>query len=246
MTENQAGTQSGVTERTLAPGSFFDLSRTPHRALFEGCRYAWDPLKSLEDYVRETARRDVRGQVSPGAWVVGDVYVGEGAWIAPAAVVLGPAIIGAGCEIRSHAYIRPFVVVGDDSVVGHACEIKHSFVFPECQVPHMAYVGDSILGYRAHLGAGVKLANTKINSEPIDVRFRDKVLSTGLEKFGAVLGDYVEIGCNTVLNPGTLVGPRTLALPNLTLRGVYPPDAFIKANGPEGIVRRRPQRRTEA
>jgi len=229
-----------ITEKCIAPNCFFGLSRTPHRALFEGRRYVWEALKALENYVRENARRETLGQISPGAWVVGEVHVGEGSRIEPGAVVVGPAIIGAGCEIRSHAYIRPFVIVGDDSVIGHACEIKRSFLFPECQVPHFAYVGDSILGYRAHLGAGVKTANVKINGEPIEVNVNGQKFATGLEKLGAILGDYVEIGCNTVLNPGTLIGPRTLAVANLSLRGFYPAEVFIKAGTPEGVVRRRP------
>ncbi len=228
------------SEKCLGPQCFFDLSRTPHRALFENRRFVWDVLKGLENYVRDTIKPEIRGQVSPGAWVVGEVYIGEGTRIEPGAVVLGPAIIGAGCEIRSHAYVRSFVIIGDDSMVGHACEIKNSILFPECVVPHFAYVGDSILGYRAHLGAGVKTANVKINGEPIRLKVGGHVLATGLEKFGAILGDGVEIGCNTVLNPGTLIGPRTLALPNLSLRGLYPADSFIKSNTPEGIVPRRP------
>lgn len=243
MTRNQASVRPTAPDKTLGPGSFFDLSRTIHREIFEGCRCAWDPLKHLEEYVRANARREIRGQVSPGAWVVGEVYVGEGSWIEPGAVVLGPAILGDGCEIRSHAYIRPFVIVGDDSIIGHACEVKHSFLFPECEIPHFAYVGDSMLGYRTHLGAGVKLANVKINNEPIHVTVNGQDVPTHLEKLGAILGDYVEIGCNTVTNPGTLIGPRTLALSNLSLRGVYPPDSFVKTSGPEGIAPRRPQRR---
>jgi NDP-sugar pyrophosphorylase family protein len=199
----------------------------------------WDILKALENYVRENVRPEIHGQVSPGAWVVGEVYVGDGTRIEPGAVVVGPAIIGEGCEIRSHAYIRPFVIVGDDSTVGHACEIKSSFLFPESQVPHFAYVGDSILGYRAHLGAGVKTANVKINNEPVEVKIGEHRIATGLQKFGAILGDYAEVGCNTVLNPGTLIGPRTLAVSNLSLHGFYPADSFIKSNGPEGVVRRR-------
>jgi len=243
MTNKDSDTATGTGQTRLSPGWYFDLSRTPHRALFEGCRQVWEVLKRLENYVREKARRDIRGQVSPGAWVVGEVSVGEGARIEPGAVVVGPAILGDGCEIRSHAYVRPFVIVGDDSVVGHACEIKSSFLFPECEVPHFAYVGDSILGYRAHLGAGVKTANVKINKEPVEVWLDDRCFSTGLEKFGAILGDYVEIGCNTVLNPGTLIGPRTLAVSNLSLRGFLPADVFIKSNAPGGIVPRRPHRR---
>jgi NDP-sugar pyrophosphorylase family protein len=243
MTRKDDETALSSSEKCLSPGWFFDLSRAKHRALFEGRRHVWEVLKHLENYVRENARHEIRGQVSPGAWVVGEVYVGDGTRIEPGAVVVGPAIIGDGCEIRSHAYVRPFVIVGDDSVVGHACEIKSSYLFPECEVPHFAYVGDSILGYRAHLGAGVKTANVKINKEHVGVRFDGRTYPTGLEKFGAIVGDHAEIGCNTVLNPGTLIGPRTLALPNLSLRGFYPADVFIKGNGPEGVVPLRPHRR---
>jgi len=242
MTDNSDDLWSAISENCLQPEWFFDLSRTPHRALFDGRRYVWEVLKALGNYVREQARREIRGQVSPGAWVVGEVYVGEGTRIEPGAVVLGPAIIGDGCEIRSHAYVRHSVIIGDDSIVGHACEVKGSILFPECQVSHLAYVGDSILGFRAHLGAGIITANVKINSEPVEVEIGGQRLATGLEKFGAVLGDYVEIGCNSVLNPGTLIGPRTLAVPNLSLRGIYPGDAFIKTATRDGVVPRRPPR----
>jgi NDP-sugar pyrophosphorylase family protein len=242
MTVGNAARWPSMSARTLVPGSFFDLSRTPHAALLEGKRYVWDALKDLEEYIRQRVRRETRGQVSPGASVVGEVYIGDGARIEPGAVVLGPAIIGDGAEIRSHAYIRPYVIVGDDAVVGHACELKGCVLFPECQVAHFNYVGDSILGYRAHLGAGAITANVKINSDPIDVVVEGEPCPSGLEKFGAILGDYVEIGCNTVLNPGTIIGPRTLALPQLSLRGAYPADAFITSNRPEGIRPRRPQR----
>lgn len=228
-----------VTEKCIAPECFFDLSRTKHRPLFDGKRYVWDTLKVLENYVRDNARRDIRGQVSQGAWVLGEVVVGEGTRIEPGAVIVGPAIIGDGCEIRSHAYIRPFVIVGDDAIVGHACEVKSSYLFPESQVPHFAYVGDSILGYRAHFGAGVKTANVKINNEPIDVTIHGRRIATGLEKFGAILGDWAEVGCNSVLNPGTLIGPRTLAVSNLSLRGFYPANSFIKFEGSDGVVPRR-------
>jgi NDP-sugar pyrophosphorylase family protein len=244
MTHNNLNLRSGLADRPLAPGWFFDLSRCPHPELFKRRRHVWDVLKHLENYVRDHARREICGQVSPGASVVGEVYVGEGARIEPGAVILGPAIIGDGCEIRSHAYIRPFVIVGADSIIGHACEIKHAYLFPECEVPHFAYVGDSVLGYRVHLGAGVKTANVKINNEPIQVKMNGRALQTHLEKFGAILGDYVEIGCNTVLNPGTLVGPRTLAVANLSLRGVYPADAFVKSLLPEEVLPRRPQQRS--
>jgi len=232
--------EPAAIRRMLAPSWFFDLSQTPHRALFDSGRYVWDALKELENYVRAKARRRILGHVSPSASVIGDVYIGEETRVEPGAVIIGPAIIGDGCEIRSHAYIRPFVIVGDDSVVGHACEVKHSLLFPECQVPHFAYVGDSILGFRAHLGAGVKTANVKINNEPVEVVVEGERFATGLAKFGAVLGDYAEVGCNTVLNPGTLLGPRTLAVSNLSLRGFYPAESFIKPSVREEVVPRRP------
>jgi NDP-sugar pyrophosphorylase family protein len=243
MTPGDAGIGNSTNlQRVLSPEWYFDLARTRHRELFEGRRYVWEVLKELENYVRDNARREFRGQVSPGAWVVGDVFVGDGARIEPGAVVLGPAIIGEGCEIRSHAYIRPFVVVGEDSIVGHCCELKNCFIFPEAELPHFSYVGDSILGWHSHLGAGAMLSNVKLNGEPIHVHVGGQAIPTHLEKFGAILGDEVEVGCNTVLNPGTLVGPRTIILPGLSLRGFFGSDKFIKSNDPEGVVARRPKR----
>lgn len=239
MTLGDAAHASITTSKALTAGAYFDLSRTPCPDLFANPRFVWDPLRGLERYIRRSIKPEIRGQVSPGASVVGEVYIGDGTRIEPGAVILGPTIIGDGCEIRSHAYIRPFVIVGDDSLVGHASEIKHSILFPECQVPHFAYVGNSILGYRAHLGAGVKISNVKINNEPVRVAVNGTALPTNLEKFGAILGDYVEVGCNTVLNPGTLVGPHTLIVANLSLRGVIPGDHFVKSNNPNDMVPRR-------
>ena len=225
-------------EKCLSPNWFFDLSRTPYRALFERRRYVWEVLRHLENYVRDNARAEVRGQVSPGAWVVGEVYVGDGTRIEPGAVVLGPAIIGEGCEIRSHAYIRPFVVIGDDSVVGHACEIKSSFLFPECEVPHFAYVGDSILGRDVNLGAGTKLSNLKVIGQTVTVTVGGRTIDTGRRKLGAILGDGVETGCNSVLSPGALLGKGCIAYPCMHVRGYHPAGSILKLRQGEEIARR--------
>ena len=141
--------------------------------------------------------------------------------------------------MRAGAYVRGNVLVGDRVVVGHTTELKTCLLFDEANVPHFSYVGDSIFGWRAHLGAGVKISNLKITRTPVVVTINGRRYETGLLKFGAILGDEVEIGCNSVLNPGTLVGKRTLVYTNLSMFGYYPPDSIVKLRQTHEIVERR-------
>lgn len=153
-------------------------------------------------------------------------------------MIKGPTIIGANCEIRCGAYIRGGVVVGDKAVVGNSCELKVCLLFDEANVPHFSYVGDSILGWKSHLGAGVKISNLKVTRRPVVVTINGTRYDTGLRKFGAIIGDEAEVGCNSVLNPGTLLGKRTLTYTNVSLRGYYPPDSFVKLRQKQVVVSR--------
>jgi len=215
-------------DERLRPEHYFDLARFSHRALFEGVTVVWEVIPRIGDYLRAIVQPEIRGTVMDGAFVTGQVFIGEGTVVEPGACVFGPAYIGKNCLVRSGAYVRGEVLVGDSCVLGHASEFKNCILMDGAQCPHFNYVGDSILGFRSHLGAGVIVSNLKVTRDEIIVRIDDRTYPTGLRKFGAILGDCAEIGCNAVLNPGTLVGPRTLAYPLTSLRGYYPPDSVIK------------------
>jgi NDP-sugar pyrophosphorylase family protein len=236
----------------LAPADFFDLTDPAVADLFAACDYVWEALHHLESNLARLlgGRREILGEVMPGAHLGdGPLYLGRGARVEPGAYVLGPAYLGDGVVIRHSAYVRENVIMLPGSVLGHASEAKQSLFLPGAHAPHFAYVGDSILGRDANLGAGTKLSNLALNSAkdpltgqrptitiPIDGRDYD----TGLTKLGAILGDEVQTGCNAVLNPGCLVGRRTLVYANLSLRkGYYPPDSVIKLRQTTRVAPRR-------
>jgi acetyltransferase-like isoleucine patch superfamily enzyme len=156
-----------------------------------------------------------------------DVFIGPGSVVEPGALLNGPAIIGARCEVRQGAYLRGDCVVGDGCVVGHTTEMKHAIMLNGAKAGHFAYIGDSILGNHTNLGAGTKLANLKMVDTPVSVAVEGKRYDTGLRKFGAVLGDDTETGCNAVTNPGTLLGRRCVVCPCMSVRGGYYRDRSI-------------------
>jgi NDP-sugar pyrophosphorylase family protein len=143
-------------------------------------------------------------------------------------MIKGPAWIGRNCEIRHGAYLRENVLIGDGCVVGNSSELKNALLFNGAQVPHFNYVGDSVLGHKAHLGAGVKISNLKLTPGNVVLIHDGQPIDTGLRKFGALLGDFAEAGCNSVLNPGTILGRRSLVYPNVNWRGVLPADRVVK------------------
>jgi NDP-sugar pyrophosphorylase family protein len=210
------------------PNQILDLSQTEHAALFEGCEYAWDALKKLSDYIVRNVRSELRNRCIGGAWIGDKVFIGEGTVVEDGAMIKGPAMIGRNCEIRHNAYVREHMIIGDGCLVGNSCELKHCVLFNNVQVPHFNYVGDSILGHRAHLGAGVKVSNVKLVPGNVIVRWEGTDIDTGLRKFGAVVGDEAEIGCNAVLNPSSVIGRRSLVYPNVSWRGVLPEGHIAK------------------
>ena len=225
----------------LRPSDFFDLSDQFVAALFDGCEYVWEAVAKIPWHTARLTRErnKVLGEVMPGAYVSERaVYVGEGARIEPGAYVLGPAYIAAGCVVRHGAYVRENVIMFPGSILGHASEAKNSLFLPRAHAPHFNYVGDSILGHRVNLGAGTKLSNLTVVSEKdpatgrrpsIAIAVDDVIYDTGLPKLGAILGDDAQTGCNAVLNPGSLLGPRTLIYANVSLRkGYYPADTIVK------------------
>ena len=212
----------------FAPADFLDLKRTEHAALFEKVTQVWEVLTALPHYLEDHIK-PAHHALKVGQPVIGDkVFIGEGTVVEPGAYIKGPAWIGRNCQIRHGAYIRENVIIGSGSVVGNSSEIKNSILFHDCQVPHFNYVGDSILGAHVHLAAGVILSNLKLTGDFITVRVGHQVITTGLRKFGALLGDDAEIGCNAVLNPGSIVGRRSLIYPGVMWRGVLPADSIAK------------------
>jgi NDP-sugar pyrophosphorylase family protein len=212
----------------IKPGDYFDLTKTQHASIYDGLEMVWQAIPRIQQYLRERLRPGVEGEVAPGAFVGPDVYVGPGTVIEHGAVIKGPVLIGRDCDIRPGAYIRDFALIGNGCVVGNSCEIKNSLLHDEANVPHLSYVGDSLLGWRAHLGAGVKLSNVRLSGESVIVLLDGRRYNTGLRKLGAVLGDQVEIGCNSVLNPGSLIGPRSVIYPGTVWNGSLGADRIVK------------------
>ncbi len=214
---------------SFAVDAFFDLSDFEHRAVFDGCTDVWDVLARIADYVREHARMEVKGTVEEGAYIIGNVTIGEGTVVESGAYVRGPAIIGRNCQIRSGAYIRGDVLVGDGCVVGNSTELKNTLFLNGAAAPHYNYCGDSVLGNNCNLGAGTKLSNYKIAADKtVRLRDGDNVIDTGLIKFGAVMGDGSQTGCNSVLNPGTVLGRDVLVYACAAIRGYIPHGTIVK------------------
>ena len=151
-------------------------------------------------------------------------------------MIKGPAIIGRNCHIRHNAYFRPNVIIGDHCVVGNACELKNAWLFNHCEVPHFNYVGDSILGYRTHLGAGVIVSNVKVVKGNVTVEIGGRPFDTGLRKFGALVGDQADIGCNSVLNPGSIIGRGSMLYPGVNWRGILPANRIVKNRAAHEVV----------
>jgi NDP-sugar pyrophosphorylase family protein len=223
----------------------FDLSQTEHAAVFDGCDPAWDALKRLADYLLRVLQPGLHNRCQGVAWVGEQVFIGEGTVLEDGVMIKGPAIIGRRCQIRHNAYLRENVILGDDCVVGNSSELKNVLLFNQCQVPHFNYVGDSILGCKAHLGAGVKISNLKVTATPVVVQHEGQRWETGLRKFGALIGDRAEVGCNAVLNPGSILGRDCLVYPNVNWRGVLPPGRIAKNRAEVEILPRTEPGRSE-
>ena len=214
---------------SFAVADFFDLSGFEHRAVFDGCEQVWDVLNNIATYVRENARMEVKGMVEDGAHIIGNVIIGEGTVVEAGAYVRGPAIIGRNCQIRSGAYIRGDALVGDGCIVGNATELKNTLLLNGAAAPHYNYCGDSVLGNDCNLGAGTKLSNYKIAADKtVRLRNGDEIVDTGLIKFGAVMGDRSQTGCNSVLNPGTVLGRDVLIYACAAIRGYIPHGTIVK------------------
>ena len=223
------------------PADLFDLAQTAHAAIFDGCQFTWDALKKIEDYIAANVKPDLRNTCDGCAYIGEKVFIGEGTALEDGVMIKGPAIIGKNCKIRHNAYVRENVIIGDDCVVGNSTEIKNSLLFNHAVVPHYNYVGDSILGHKAHLGAGVKISNYKLMPGNIEVEMEGRPFDTGLRKFGALVGDGAEIGCNAVLNPGSIIGRGAVIYPNIFWRGILPANMIAKNKAAIEVVVKRPR-----
>ena len=213
---------------TFSPAAYLDLKKTEHARLFEGVTHAWEILVTLHTYLADAIKPANHGTLIGQPFIGEKVFIGAGTVIEPGAYIKGPAWIGENCQIRHGAYIRENVIVGAGSVVGNSSEIKNSVLFQGCQVPHFNYVGDSILGTKVHLAAGVIVSNLKLTGDFITVRAGDQLLTTGLRKFGALIGDGAEVGCHAVLNPGSILGRRSMIYPGVSWRGMLPANSIAK------------------
>ena len=205
----------------------YDLSHSLAGTYLSGFDYPWQALKGIQDLILSlgSALGEDYTEVSPTVWVH------KTANIAPTAYLGAPCIIGAGTEVRHCAFIRGSALVGENCVVGNSVELKNAILFDNVQVPHFNYVGDSILGYKSHMGAGSVTSNVKSDSSLVTVKDGEIRIETGLKKFGAMLGDHVEVGCNSVLNPGTVVGRHSNIYPTSCVRGVVPENSIWKTGG---------------
>ena len=203
----------------------YDLTHTAAADYLSQFTYPWEALKGIRDMILELGSRlgDDYTEVSPQVWVHSTAKV------APTAFLGSPCIIGPGTEVRHCAFVRGSALVGENCVVGNSVELKNVILFDNVQVPHYNYVGDSILGYKSHMGAGSLTSNVKSDKTLVVVKSADEQIPTGLKKFGAMLGDFVEVGCNSVLNPGTVIGRNTSIYPTSSVRGAIPADSIFKS-----------------
>lgn len=211
----------------------FDISKTLAAPLLEKTQYPWEALSGIKDFILSlgpTLDKTVYEEVKPQVWIAKSAVVFDSAYIA------SPCIIGENTEVRHSAFIRGSVIIGNGCVVGNSTEIKNSIVFDSVQIPHYNYVGDSILGYRSHLGAGAITSNVKSDKTLVAVRTAEGNIETGLKKFGAMVGDYVEVGCNSVLCPGTVIGRNSNIYPLSRVRGFVPESSIFKAS--DSIVKK--------
>ena len=205
--------------------NLYDLSETIASNIFEAVTYPWEVLPKIHDFILDLGQKlpeDVFEKCGE------DIWIAKSAKVAPTACLNGPLIVDEEAEIRHCAFVRGNAIVGKGAVVGNSTELKNVVLFNKVQVPHYNYVGDSILGYKSHMGAGSITSNVKSDKTPVVVKGKEVSIATGLKKMGAMLGDYVEVGCNSVLNPGTVIGRNSNVYPTSCVRGVVPASHIFK------------------
>lgn len=226
--------QEDLKMEQLKISELYDLTQTMAAELFEGKTYPWEVLPEIGAFIMklgETLSEEEYDKVGDNVWIA------KSAKVTPSALINGPAIIGKDTEVRQCAFIRGNALVGDHCVVGNSTELKNVVLFNNVQVPHYNYVGDSVLGYKSHMGAGAVTSNVKSDKTLVVVKGKDAEIPTGLKKFGAMLGNYVEVGCNSVLNPGTVIGCNSNVYPLSCVRGVVPSNSIYK-NKDEIVIKK--------
>lgn len=205
--------------------NLFNMDETIAAEIFEGLDYPWEILPKIGSFIVELGQT-----LSPEEYEQKgeNIWIAKTATVAPTASITGPCIIGKHTEVRQCAFIRGNAIVGEHCVVGNSTELKNVILFNNVQVPHYNYVGDSILGYKSHMGAGSITSNVKSDKTKVTINYQGEKLNTGLKKMGAILGNYVEVGCNSVLNPGTVIGCNTNIYPLSSVRGFIPKGCIFK------------------
>ena len=205
--------------------NLYNLDQTIAKDIFEGVTYPWEVLPKIEEFIISLGKTLDKNEYEEKGE---NIWIAKSAKVAPTAYIAGPAIIGKNAEIRHCAFVRGKAIVGEGAVVGNSTELKNVILFNKVQVPHYNYVGDSILGYKSHMGAGSITSNVKSDKKLVIVKNGKEQIETGLKKFGAMLGDEVEVGCSSVLNPGTVIGKHTNIYPLSSVRGVVPEHSIYK------------------
>lgn len=216
--------------KELSSEHFFSLEAFEHRGLFKKEAFVWDALHELAPYIKNATLGKIEIAVPSTAYLINPslISIAKGCVVEPGAYIEGPVILGPGTIVRHGAYIRGNVITGRECVIGHATEVKHSIFLDRASAAHFNYVGDSILGNDVNLGAGTKLANYRLDHAPVTLTYEGKKIATNLKKFGAILGDQTQIGCNAVASPGTLIGPRSFCYPCMNIKGVLPPRTIYR------------------
>ncbi len=218
---------------SFAASQYLDLDHCEHSDLFNEDEPAWTAISRIADYLQSALAKlngeRLNGEIHPRAIIGDDVYIGPGTVVEANAIINGPALIGSNCTVRSGAYVRENVIAGDNVMMGNSSEFKNCLLFDQSAAPHFNYVGDSILGYKAHLGAGVVLSNVRLDRTEVKVRLPEGgQINTGLKKFAAIIGDQAEIGCNSVLSPGSLIGKNCVIYPCTHWIGVLAEGRTVK------------------
>ena len=210
----------GLTVKEL-----YTMEETIAKEIFDGVTYPWEVLPKIHDFILELGKTLSEEEYDHPSE---EVWIAKSATVAPTAYIHGPAIIGKDAEVRHCAFIRGNAIVGEGAVVGNSTELKNAVLFNKVQVPHYNYVGDAVLGYKSHMGAGSICSNVKSDKKLVVVKDGEEKIETGLKKFGAMLGDHVEVGCGSVLNPGTVIGRNSNIYPLSPVRGCIPADSIYK------------------
>jgi NDP-sugar pyrophosphorylase family protein len=219
-----------VKDNFTSPSYYFDLSRYEHAAIFEGCAHVWEALGKISSYLERLKLGKIHVTIPTGVYLINpeQVFIGEGSVVEPGAYIQGPCYIGKNCSVRHGAYIRGNLITGNDCVIGHDTEMKNAILLNDAKAGHFAYVGDTILGNGTNLGAGTACANFKLDGSSVVVHLDGKTYNTGMRKFGAIVGDRSQIGCNCVLNPGSLLGKEVQSYPCTNFGGFTPNNHLVR------------------